>query len=263
MAGKRKFWGRWAARGKETPALVGIVNRKKDWRILETQHWYRIPVRSAPEELEQARYLAFYLTKLSGDERWMVSYCAEVKGLTRVRRVDLLPDEADHKRAQELYYRIDLGPLMRLPRPIPSRCWRRIVFIPTTLERLLLAREINDLFCTSPIEDRLYDALKDAELPAERQFLVRESGTGYVLDLALFCREGKLDVECDGEYYHTGKEKARGDRKRDNDLTVDGWRILRFGGSEIVSSPDDCVRQIRRTVRRLGGLEQRPAGKKS
>jgi hypothetical protein len=36
------------ARGKDSVALVAIVPRKKDWRILEEKHWYRIPVKSVP-----------------------------------------------------------------------------------------------------------------------------------------------------------------------------------------------------------------------
>jgi very-short-patch-repair endonuclease len=213
----------WWSRG-ETPALVGIVNRRKDWLLLETQHWYRIPRRSFAEGLPAIRYLAFYQTKAFGDEKWSVNCCAEVKRISTVKRIELLPEEPNHRRANEPYYRIQVGELLRLPRPIPSRRWRRIVFIPTSLERLLVAQEINDLFRTSPIEDRLYSELKDARLPAERQLYVREPATGYMLDLALFCRDGPLDVECDGEAYHSGEERAQADRERDNALTADGWR---------------------------------------
>ena len=39
----------------------------------------------------------------------------------------------------------------------------------------------------------------------------------------------------------------------DNALTAAGWRILRFGGREINDRPADCLRTVRRVVRRLGG----------
>jgi hypothetical protein len=61
-------------------------------------------------------------------------------------RRQLLPDEADHPRANDCYYKLELGPLERLPRPIPSHRLRRITFIATTLDRLLNAQEINDLW---------------------------------------------------------------------------------------------------------------------
>jgi hypothetical protein len=40
---------------------------------------------------------------------------------------------------------MQLGPLQRLPRPIPSLRWRRITFILTTGERLVNAFEIGEL----------------------------------------------------------------------------------------------------------------------
>jgi very-short-patch-repair endonuclease len=257
MPVQKKVRTRITRPGRETPALVGIVTRLKDWRLLETQRWYRIPVRSAPEGLDSLRYLAFYQTRAFGIEKYSVICYAEVLGIRNCTRRELLPDEPDHRRADERYYRLELGPLQRLPRPIPSRRWRRIVFIPTSLERLLAAQEINDLFLTSPIEDRLYSALREAGLSAERQYLVRESGTGHLLDLALFCRDGMLNIECDGARWHDTPQARMRDRSRDNELTADGWRILRFSGSEINRTPQNCLRTVRRAVRRLGGLERR------
>jgi very-short-patch-repair endonuclease len=254
----RKPWAR-----NETPALVCVVTRKKDWSLLQAEHWYRIPLRTAPEGLDKVKYLALYQTRAVGEERWAVNYYAEVKRISTVKRIELLPDEPDHKRADNLYHKLELGELKRLPRPIPSRRLRRIVFIPTTLNRLFRAQEINDLYCGSPIEDRLYDAMKDEALPAERQLYVREAGTGRMLDLAVFCHDGNVDIECDGEAYHSGKEKAKDDRTRDNELTCSGWRILRFSGSEITKDPNACVETIRRAVRRLGGIEKPDAPKQS
>jgi len=255
MPKARKHRTRLQQYGQGTPALVAIVPRKKDWRLLWSEHWYRVPVRTAPEGLEQVKWLAFYQTKAFGDEKWAVNYYAEVAGISRARRIELLPDEPNNARAQDLYYRVEVGELLRLNPPIPSRRWRRIVFIPTTLEKLLQAREINDLYCTSPIEDRLYGAMSHSGLAAERQFFVREQGEGYMLDLALLCRDGSIDVECDGEKYHTGPEKALVDRMRDNALTLAGWRILRFSGKEILSEPDRCLKTVRHLVEKLGGLE--------
>ncbi|MEO0073443.1 MAG: hypothetical protein ABIK43_02115, partial [candidate division WOR-3 bacterium] len=120
--------------GRETPALVAVVNRHRDWNILLTQHWYRIPVRTAPAELKQFRYLAFYQTGIFGAERWAVNYYAKVKRVSRKRRIELLPDEASHPRAEDLYYRVEVEELLPLPRPIPSLRLRRIVFIPSSLE---------------------------------------------------------------------------------------------------------------------------------
>ena len=252
MSGSSPVW-RVRVFGPETPALVGIVTRLKDWEFVRSEHWYRIPVHTAPEGLESIQNLAFYQTRLFGTEKWAVNCYARVRGISKATRRELLPDEPAHARAGAEYYKVELGELERLPRPIPSRRWRRIVFIPTSLERLLHAQEINDLFKVSPIEEKLYFTLQDAGLSAERQYFVREEGTGYMLDMAVFCRDSNLDVECDDDAYHSGRDKAEQDRERDNTLTTAGWHILRFSGRRILGSPGRCLGTIERTVRRLGG----------
>ncbi|MBM3314996.1 DUF559 domain-containing protein [candidate division WOR-3 bacterium] len=239
--------------GRETPALVGVVTRRRDWELLLRERWYRVPARTAPEGLDKARFLAFYQTGTFGPEKWAVNYYSEVRHVRRVRRIDLLPGEPDHPRAQDEYYRVDVAGLKPLPGPIPSRRLRRIVFIPTSLERLLRAREVNDLFRTSPIEDILYDGLKDDGLEPERQYFVREDGAGSMLDLTLFCRDGNLNIECDGDRWHTGPERAASDRERDNRLASGGWTILRFSGGDIRDRPGYCLGTVRKAVQTLGG----------
>jgi hypothetical protein len=63
-----------------------------------------------------------------------------------VRRRDLLPDEADHPRADQAYYKLQIGPLERLEPPIISLRWRWVTFIETTWDRFQAAQEINGLY---------------------------------------------------------------------------------------------------------------------
>src|SRR5512136_2406734 len=62
-----------------------------------------------------------------------------------VTRRDLLPEQPDHPRADQRYYKLSLGKLIELPHPIPSRSLRRITFVLTNGKRLNEAWEINDL----------------------------------------------------------------------------------------------------------------------
>ena len=234
--------------------LIAIVPRKKDWEIMKTQHWYRIPVKSAPEIINQIKFLAFYQPRVFEEEKWSVNYYTEIKDLEIVKRIELLPDEPKHVRADNEYYKITIGDLKKLPCSIPSRRWRRITFIPTTYNRLFEAKEVNDLYYTTPIEEKMYYSLQREKIPSERQFFVYDTKTTCCLDFVVFCKEGKLNVECDGEQYHSTKEAQIKDRKRDNDLTSTGWSILRFSGKEIYSSPKDCLRQIKRTIKSLKGI---------
>jgi hypothetical protein len=124
--------------------LVCMVNKLRDLEIARWDHWYRIPVKHAPQDY-LADILAFYLTAAFGDEKWAIHEYAEVRGHELVKRADLFPDQPDHPRASELYYKMQLGPLQRLSRPIPSLKWRRLSFIQTTGDRFLNALEVGEL----------------------------------------------------------------------------------------------------------------------
>lgn len=52
-------------------------------------------------------------------------------------------------------------------------------------------------------------------------------------------------VECDGhEYHERTKEQARRDKKRDRYFTAQGYKVLRFTGSEIWADPDGCAEEV-------------------
>ena len=84
-----------------------------------------------------------------------------MRGHELVRRADLFPDQADHPRANELYYKMQLGPLQRLARPIPSLKWRRVSFIETTGDRFLNALEISELIESHASGDRFVQLMEE------------------------------------------------------------------------------------------------------
>lgn len=167
--------------GPYTTVLVAIINKQRDFAIARDEHWYRIPVKRAPTRALNAPILAFYQTKVFGPEAWAINYWAEAWKWEIVKRVELLPQEALHPRAQEDYYRIRLGELERLPHPIVSRKWRRITFIITTWERLMRAREMKELLHGDIWEERLYRALRKMGIVAEGRVNWEASG-GQVWD---------------------------------------------------------------------------------
>jgi hypothetical protein len=173
------------------------MNRPRDFEIAREQGWYRIPEARAPKGVF-FEYVAFYFTAAFTECKWGVYHYARRLGHELVTRRDLLPDESDHPRAGERYYKLQLGPIRRKEPPILSQRWRRITFIHTTWDRFVDAREINDLFATEDqYVDRVYTALRDAGLAPERCVPVREEGTEYVAEVALPCRDGLLVVSPD------------------------------------------------------------------
>lgn len=177
----------------EDRVLVGVMPHPQDLEYAQNYHWYRVPVRHGLRGIH-AEYVAFYFTgKFSTDLRWAIHFYARRTGHELVRRVDLLPDQPDHPRANDEYFKIQLGPLRRKDPPIISVRWRRITFIQTTWDRFVGAREINDLFTTdNQFVDRIYHALKRRGIQPERAVSIREKGTDYTVDLLIPCQDGAV-----------------------------------------------------------------------
>ncbi|MBL1126896.1 MAG: hypothetical protein D8M54_00040 [Chloroflexi bacterium] len=153
----------------EDRVLVTYMPKPSDFAILQEQGWYRIPQDHAPKGLF-AEYYAFYFGRRFGDHKWSIRYYAPRLGHELVTRRSLFPEERDHPQADAWYYKVQLGPLQLLERPIISLQWRRITFIHTTWDRFMDATEINDLFIEGGnYVDRLYATLRDGETPADQE----------------------------------------------------------------------------------------------
>jgi hypothetical protein len=178
----------------EDRVLVAYVPTPQDFALVEKEGWYRIPQRFAPKGL-YAEYFAFYFGQSFGARKWAIHFYAEHRGHELSTRAGLLPDEADHPRANEVYYKVQLGPLVELERPIVSLRWRRVAFIHTTWDRFRDATEINDLFIEGgPYVDRLYAILKERGIHAERSYRVREAGGEYEAALVVPHRGGRIEI---------------------------------------------------------------------
>ena len=144
--------------------LVAVMNDPEDLVRAQTQGWYRIPLAHAPPRVG-ADFLAFYQTgAFPPQERWTIRWIAPVRGYHLTARRELIPEQSDHPRADARYYRVNVGELAPLPHPVPSRRLRRVTFIRTTLERLVHAQEINDLWIRTPAQERLWQAMQEADL---------------------------------------------------------------------------------------------------
>ena len=124
--------------------LVCLLPTPRDLEIARLLGWYRIPLRTAPKVVA-VDYLAFYQPSAFGNHGGKIELAAPVRGHELTTRGELLKDEKDHPRAKEEYYKIQIGALEKLARPILSEKWKRITFLYTTGEYLLKARTLNDL----------------------------------------------------------------------------------------------------------------------
>jgi len=203
--------------------LVAIMNNPRDFEIARDEGWYRVPARHAPQSTTEAAALALYFTKAFGDEKWSIRWYGAVRGHELARRRDLFPDEPDHPRADEAYYKLQLGPLIELELPIYSLRWRRITFVETSWDRFSAAEEINDLYASGA--DGLFVTLKEEGFWPEREFEIREGGAVYTVDLAIPCQEGTVAIA-------VGDRPAPVDALRDPDPETVRQAVENLGGEQ-------------------------------
>jgi hypothetical protein len=141
--------------------LVAIVPTPRDLEIARVFGWYRIPFRFAPK-IVQVDYLAFYQpSAFTGIGKNTIETFAQVRGVELTTRKEIIRDEPDHPRAEEEYYKIQLGPLNRINNPIRAGKWKRITFLYTTGDRFSKAKTINDLVVKSEERKILWRSLRE------------------------------------------------------------------------------------------------------
>ncbi len=223
--------------------LVAVLNNAEDLRHAAAEGWYRIPQRSAPPRVG-ADYLAFYQTGAFGKEpeAQTITYFAATRRYRLLTRRELLPDEGDHPRAEDFYFRIEFGPLQRLASPIPSATMRRVTFIHTTFDLLTRASDLRDLFIPTQEDPfhRLWDALKANRLRPLKNRLVDEQP----MDITLRARGGNLGIVCSEQPTATAQER----RPR-----AERWELLWLPTRRIDSDLEGCLRQIGASLITLGG----------
>src|ERR1051325_857762 len=140
--------------------LVCLLPSPRDLEIARLLGWYRIPLRTAPKVVA-VDYVAFYQPSAFGERGGKIEYVAEVRGHELTTRGELLKDEADHPRAKEEYYKIQIGGLERLKEPISAEKWKRITFFYTTGEYLLNAKTLKDLVIDGDERLVLWQSLRE------------------------------------------------------------------------------------------------------
>ncbi len=142
--------------------LVAILPGPEDLQYARVLGWYRIPVRSAPRVLS-VDFLAFYQPASFHRRKWRVEYLAPVRGHELTTRNALLQDQPDHPRADEEYFKLQLGPLEKLPQPILAGSWKRFTFFYTTGEYLREAETLTDLTVQPSQRRQLWKTLRERQ----------------------------------------------------------------------------------------------------
>jgi hypothetical protein len=152
----------------EDRVLVGVINRKRDFEHARRDHWYRIPQERLPRGVN-AEYIAFYFSRAFKERNGGIHFFAERRGLELAYRHDLLPEEANHPRADGVYYKVQLDDLIEKNPPVLNPTRRVVTFIYTTWDRFVNANTISDLYSKADyFVDRVFYALRNHGIQAER-----------------------------------------------------------------------------------------------
>lgn len=178
--------------------LVAIMPSTRDLEIARLLGWYRIPLRFAPKIID-VDYLAFYQTGAFGEEhKWCIEYYAEVSGHELTRRKDLFQDEVGHPRANEEYYKLTIGPVMKLDRPIRAGKWRRITFLFTTGQKFHVAEVVKDLVVKNDERSILWNSLRERAMNNDL-YLVKDFPE-FPLDTSLLALLGDMHFIKDSQW---------------------------------------------------------------
>jgi very-short-patch-repair endonuclease len=234
-------------------ALIAVLKAPGDLAAAR-DHWYRIPLKNAPKHA--FTHIAFYQPACFKPEGKRIACYARVTGRSTCRRIDLFPGEPAHPAANRFYLKYSLGRLIKLPRPVLNTSGTRVVFGYAPLSRLKRAADLPAVFNTVPVENLMCAALKAAGLPFRREHVIlHRRRCKYRLDFALFCKRGRLDIECDGRRFHGNPAQHAKDVYRDKWLKRHGWATLRFGEHEIYSDVAVCLGEINTAIAFYGGLK--------
>ncbi len=176
----------------EDRVLVGVINRKRDFEKAQREHWYRVPQGRAVKGIH-AEYVAFYFSRAFKELNGGIHYYARRTGLELARRCDLLPEEASHPRADQVYHKLQLAQLRRKDPPVLNPTRRSVVFIYTTWDRFKVARVNADLYSKADhFVDRVFYALERENIRAEREWEAARTSDDGGAQIRVECRDGTV-----------------------------------------------------------------------
>ncbi|MDX1993492.1 MAG: hypothetical protein SF029_13970 [bacterium] len=221
----------------EDRVLVGVINRKRDFVSARDEQWYRIPQNQLPNGVH-TDYLAFFLSGgVFKEQSGGIHYYARFAGVELVYRRDLLPKEAEHPRANDVYYRVALKDWTSKQPPILNPTRRTVTFIHTTWDRFVHATTIADLYSKADyFVDRIYHALRSVGIASERFWEVETKTTGVPPGVRVLCEDGTITASTvrtpDGLYM---------DEERGEDAIFKAIieEIQRRGGPATISIPTE------------------------
>lgn len=133
--------------GRSLTVMVGPLRGPEHLALIRRARFYHVPVSAIAASRTAVAYIAFYEgASRFGRETGMIREYAAVLSVSRVKRSELPGLGWPARGAPEApYYRFDLGPIRKLPRPIANPDRLRLGFRFPDLEGFRRARTLREL----------------------------------------------------------------------------------------------------------------------
>lgn len=156
-------------------------------------------------------------------------------------------------------------PAGRLESVLDDCIWRGFVTVPRLIGRLdglgstgrKGTRVLQDLLrqrddgCAIPLnvlERKFLKLIRTSGLDEPEKQVRVASDTSSLWRLDFVYPQHKVLIEVDGGRWHSGKQRASEDRRRDNTMNIRGWTVLRFTWEDVVHRPLYVVEQVKRAL---------------
>jgi hypothetical protein len=219
--------------------LVNVIKRKRDLNILLKDKWCHIPQHQMPDGI-YSEYVAFYLSRSAAKkfDSSGIYYYAERRGVELAYRRDLFPQETNHTRADNVYYKVQFSSIEGKHPPVTNPTKRSISFILTTWDRFVNAKVIADLYSTSDYYvDRIYHALRDKQVRAVRYWDAQKKEYGHGAALRFVCEGGTLTAYTEAVYQDADGIYLDPETADDEILQEIRARIASMGGPATILLP--------------------------
>lgn len=234
--------------------LVGVLKSRRDQRLLLKEQWYRIPLAFVPKR--PFTHVAFYQPVSFGKHGKRIEYVGRITARSLQTRKQLLPNELNHPRAADSYWKFSFDEIERLARPVKNIIPRRVTFGFTTLSRLMSSANILALYDVPATEQMIANALAERGIATQVEYPVRLGRRRYRIDLVIACATGRIAIECDNHRAHRSHQQKVKDRRKDRILRRHGWLVIRLPEHAILYRLDQCISRIENLVRVSGDSSQ-------
>lgn len=242
--------------------IIGVVKNDQDLGLVIENKIYRIPESAvgnsiSKKALESAYSFGFYQTQnVRNGLPSSIEFFGTIAEIDFAQRKKYLADKPEKQ--DEFYYFVKFHEIENLQAPILVKGRRRITFVRTNHDLMLVAEDFNDLIIGNKSEEIFFEKLKNlkdefnsrTQLNLERKYYMNVGGESVLVDFAIFNNDKNVGILIDEEENLANNDNNKMIYSAENQA-VQGNRsysILRFSPADIESDLATCMSKIHKAL---------------